>query len=254
MGDGTASDNFRLVSAQFDGFLHDKIYTNTNAALVLAGDTFEFWQSKPADVLRAYAALLRRLLALNTVFVIGNHDADVGAFLKTEFQDAFLDRVCASVEIERCGKVIQISHGHEFDHYNSGDAWTGHAAARFAALVEQTVGTRIMGRATEDVLEGGWNSCKASFSSLFQPRNGATLSDLRAGLLSWSNARPFQYLISGHTHQSGLVGNWYGNAGCWKDNGACFGRILSDQQIQAGMVPPFEIRRWPGCQLMENQL
>lgn len=191
--------------------------------LVVVGDLFELWQSNVSKVLTHRLDLLDRLAELQTVYVLGNHDADLRYFLGHEgwLTHPFFDRMCDSCRLRQYGKTFEFTHGHQADPYCADDA---PGFARITAIVtgiaEDRNGSPMLDKYTTveqkvlrpmDRLASVWNWLR---------RKPDRYTEIDRNLRDMRNA---DVLISGHTHRPGRLGEWHFNPGTWaeRDNSFC---------------------------------
>jgi UDP-2,3-diacylglucosamine pyrophosphatase LpxH len=82
IGDGGPRDNFAHGPGAplLDSFLD--FVDQQDGRLVICGDLFEFWQANLSKVLVRHEPLLARLARMDTIYVLGNHDADLLYFCR----------------------------------------------------------------------------------------------------------------------------------------------------------------------------
>ncbi len=114
--DGSRADDFgrvdgewphlRLSDADVDLLAKLDQWKAEGESVVLVGDIFDLWQADYESIMRAHEPVIRRLLAVTTVWVLGNHDAK-----------ARRHPPGAPITWQHCGVVdgIYIEHGHRHD-------------------------------------------------------------------------------------------------------------------------------------------
>ena len=109
MGDGGPRDNFAVGdrSRQLDLFL--EMVAARQAELVILGDLFDFWQMNLSRVVTLRLPLLDRLAALNALYVVGNHDADLAYFIGTGLlSHRFFQRMSGPLETNDRVPAVQV--------------------------------------------------------------------------------------------------------------------------------------------------
>lgn len=251
MGDRSPKDNFREYIGRFESFLDDVVDADHNGQLILAGDTFEFWQCQHGTITRAYLVLLKRLVAMKSIFIVGNHDIDLLGFVGLDINSPFIDLLTDQFHLARNGKNILICHGHEFDKFNDPARWLfiGRIAAIAAGRAEMAVGTKVGQEATEGMLLRGllWliNLCRPKTAGE-KLEKGKTIDDVQAKLEKHHTEHPNETVVAGHTHKAGWYGDWYVNAGSWQTDQAHYVKIDTDGTMT--------LRKWPGNELDETQI
>lgn len=256
IGDGGPRDNFAAdgKQQQFDLFL--RYVKQQNGQLIILGDLFEFWQANLAKTIRFRLNLLDHLAALNTIYVVGNHDADLADFIGTKILNhPFFDRMTGPLTVSIAGKTFRLMHGHELDPFNreSKPGW-GRILAILAGIIEDRKGSPLLsaGGLTEKSLlrlsrffMWFWNNsvfflekgaAQEPFGSVEQSLTPAQEPARVKGFISLfykeKCQQGYDVIISGHTHQVGRVGDWYVNSGCWIGLRNHFLRINPDATIE----------------------
>ena len=247
MGDGTEEDNFALYRGRFSDFVKQIVEPDTNGCLVMAGDVFEFWQSKLGDVIRANFDLVKQIVGLKPIYIVGNHDVDLQGLIGLQIDSPLVSCLTSEVVTNRGGKEIRICHGHEFDKFNNeAHMILGRIAAQVAGQVEMEVGPKIGSESTEAVLNqsvtGFLDFAKDLWSRHKTPaerkKDAEPIDDVREKLDEYHKLHPAQILVAGHTHEAGLYGGWYTNSGSWQDDKANYVCISPEGELT--------LRKWPG--------
>jgi UDP-2,3-diacylglucosamine pyrophosphatase LpxH len=216
-----------------------KYVENQEGELLILGDLFEFWQASLSKVVVNNRPLLDQLSQMNAVYILGNHDADLGAFIGSDLLiHPFFGGMRAKEERVIAGKKFRFMHGHEVDPFNSGDApgW-GRMLAIFAGIFEDKNGSPFLadGQPVEGALEGfgenllrlwNWlvNKLKKSVSGGDSPnpkneltpaQNPDRALEMLALYKDYRIKNDYDVIIAGHTHQPGRIGAWYFNSGSW---------------------------------------
>jgi UDP-2,3-diacylglucosamine pyrophosphatase LpxH len=79
--------------------------------VVVVGDLFDFWEATFEEIVQAHPTVLATLESLETVIVIGNHDAQ---FAGIDCLNG-MKVVTGAYTLEDAGTTIVFQHGHEFD-------------------------------------------------------------------------------------------------------------------------------------------
>ena len=121
----------------------DRRVRSTGAALVVAGDLFDFWYGLPERVPAPFVEVIDALESLpSVVYLEGNHDVRLGRALGP---DSRIDVVVGSRRMDVGSLTVHVEHG---DHVDSADV--GHMAfkrlmlSRPAAVVARALGERAL--------------------------------------------------------------------------------------------------------------
>ena len=256
IGDGGPRDNFALGGRrkQLFGFL-DHVAAK-NGELIIAGDLFEFWQSSFSKVIVSNLPLLDRLAELHPAYILGNHDADLNAFVDENLlAHPFFRTMCGPFTRSIAGRQFRFMHGHEVDPFNWGDTpgW-GRMLAIFAGIFEDRIGSPMLptGESVEEALSAfgenllrlwNWlaNKLKKSVTGGRSPspkheltpaQNPDRATDMLAKYAADRDAKGYDVAVVGHTHQPGRIGEWYFNTGSWSTTGNNFVRIEPDGEVR----------------------
>jgi UDP-2,3-diacylglucosamine pyrophosphatase LpxH len=270
LGDGGFRDNFaRGTTGNREQQLRALLdYVGTQRGeLVIIGDLFEFWQTSLGQVLLRHRLLLDRFSEMRAVYVVGNHDVDLEAFIGTDFLcHPFFGRMGRPFERVIDGKRFKFMHGHEVDPFNCGDApsW-GRIFSIIAGMFEDHHKSPLLpsGETVEAVLEEFaedmlrlWNSratklTKPEISApppnpqkeLTPAQNPDRVQEMYRRYREDREANGYDVAIVGHTHLPGRLGNWYYNSGTWTGQSNNFLRIspAGDVEVfdwtETGAVP-----------------
>jgi UDP-2,3-diacylglucosamine pyrophosphatase LpxH len=239
MGDGGVRDNFPLNNreAELDAFL--EFVAGQQGELIILGDLFEFWQMNMSRIVMTRMPILDRLAAMNATYVLGNHDADLDAFVGTNFlAHPLFQRMCGPFTTTIGGRQFRFMHGHEVDAGNRDD-WPekGRIYCILAGLFEDRNQSPVYpnGNYVEDDLErigegllGPWAAVASKIGrfmrlgglgiaaeQLTPAQNRGRTKQLLNAYRQDKEASGYDVLIAGHTHQPGRIGNWYFNSGTW---------------------------------------
>jgi UDP-2,3-diacylglucosamine pyrophosphatase LpxH len=255
MGDGGKRDNFsqkRNRERDWDSFLGH--VEGRQARLVIVGDLFEFWQCNLSKVIVKREALLDRLLRLDAVYVLGNHDNDLISFVgHAGMAHPFFGKINDGFTAKLGGKTFRFLHGHETDPWNSSpDPSKGRMAAIFAGMAEDEFGGAYLanGKPVEGGLEEGANLAQGLLAKILDWIKGlfGVRPSAAEGLTPAQHPTRYQdqlqqmaelhgqagdhILIVGHTHRPGHMGNWYWNSGSWAEDDNDFLEIRQDGTIK----------------------
>jgi len=207
--DFTPSDDARMISECET--IKDLCDDSPEAEAALAGDWAELWKGSPADaVLRAHLAMFRAIgkIAAFVVWVLGNHDAEVGA---TDLKRRNIRMVVKKLHIHRTSKGSQwlVMHGHEGDPNRSIWRAVGKGACKALGWLGRHVSARLEDKAH------AWASSLSS---------GSEGDPLRYARYCVGEARRLgcQGVIFGHTHRAGdgeIDGIRWIDCGTWKRDG-----------------------------------
>jgi UDP-2,3-diacylglucosamine pyrophosphatase LpxH len=252
MGDGGPRDNFAVRDRETQFGLFLDFVADQQGELIINGDLFEFWQASLSRVLLRRKALLDRLAEMQPVYVVGNHDADLAAFiLDTSIDSSFLvhpllRRLSGPFDRVIHGRRFHFMHGHEADPFNRGDApsW-GRIFAIFAGILEDANGGPILstGQTVEEEVEKLAADFASTFSGIMEQlwdwrvsrlgrgpgglplphpqgeltpaQNPVRAEEMLEAYQRHKDANGYAVAIVGHTHRPGRRGNWYFNSGSW---------------------------------------
>jgi UDP-2,3-diacylglucosamine pyrophosphatase LpxH len=239
LGDGGVRDNFPVNDRQHQLDLFLDYVAGRQAELVVLGDLFEFWQMNLSRIVMTRMPLLDRLAAMNATYVLGNHDADLDAFIGGDFlSHPLFRRMCGPFFRDIGGRRFKFMHGHEVDPGNEDD-WPekGRIFCIVAGLFEDRNGSPVYpnGDFVEDDLErigegllGPWAALVSRVGRFLHLGGLGMKSDKLTPAQNPDRARQlldayrqdketggYDVLIAGHTHQPGRIGNWYFNSGTW---------------------------------------
>jgi UDP-2,3-diacylglucosamine pyrophosphatase LpxH len=238
MGDGGPRDNFAVGQrkTEFLGFLD--YVKQKDSKLMILGDLFEFWQSPLGKVIMSNSNLLDKMADLEGTYVIGNHDADISAFIgENMLAHPFFKKMFKPFIQDIGGKKFKFQHGHEVDPFNSAEepSW-GRMLAIFAGIFEEKNGSPMLpsGETVEESLEKFgetllqfWNWAVGKLKSsvrgnaqIPKPKDELTPAQNPSrisGLLEEyrKNHKKNEILVAGHTHLAGQFEDWYFNSGSW---------------------------------------
>ena len=258
MGDGGPRDNFSVGNreSEFAQFLN--YVTAEGGELLILGDLFEFWQVGLGRAIVNRRKLLDRLADMGAVYVLGNHDVDLRAFVGTAsdfISHPFFKNMCDKFDRAINGSTFRFMHGHEVDPFNKGDSpgW-GRILTIFAGIFEDKNGSPILagGETVEGALESfgenmlrlwNWlvNKLKKSVSGGDSPSPKNELTPAQNPdraeemlLAYWQDrkANGYDVAVVGHTHVPGRIGDWYFNSGSWVGATNDFLRIASDGKVR----------------------
>lgn len=215
LGDGGPRDNFTQKKMdQFRAFLD--YVEGRGGRLIILGDLFEFWQANISKVIMRHLPLLDRLLQLDTIYVLGNHDADLLHFCgQSILNHAFFSRMVPEHEETVSGRRIKFVHGHQADPYCASDTpGKGRISAIYSGIWEDRNGSPWVNkyRTVEEATVGRVERLLSVFYRLLG--HPGRLAAMNINLESLYPG--FDAIISGHTHRAGLIGRLY-NTGTWAE-------------------------------------
>lgn len=255
LGDGGARDNFAFDKKEdkFNSFLD--YVEHHNGQLIILGDMFDFWQGHVADVIVRYMHLLDRLSKITSLYVIGNHDWDLHAFIGTGMlKHPFFKVMQGPAVIEISHKTFKFMHGHEVEPFDD-DRRPGWARiiAILGGILEDRKGSPILsagGKIERMLISLGrtfmwiWNF---SVNRLERPLYASSGHNLESELtpsqspskvpemlkLFENNRRKEGYdiVVAGHTHKASHSDSWYYNSGCWVGLRSNFLKITHDGKV-----------------------
>jgi UDP-2,3-diacylglucosamine pyrophosphatase LpxH len=239
MGDGGPRDNFAFDNKgqQFSLFLD--FVEKQRAEMVVLGDLFEFWQANISRTLIERMAFLDRLNRMKATYVVGNHDADLEAFINTKLLNhPFFDRMSGPFTRRIGDKQFKFMHGHELDPFNrDGRPSWGRILSILGGIIEDRKGSPLLsagGLTEKSLLRIGrgfmwiWNmslnrfekgparQTAVSFEDMLTPaQNPEKVKGIWALYQKDRLVEGYDILVAGHTHKAGSKGGWYYNSGCW---------------------------------------
>jgi UDP-2,3-diacylglucosamine pyrophosphatase LpxH len=258
MGDRGPRDNFGYTGSnkpqQFSQFLD--FVAKQKSELIILGDLFEFWQSPLGKVIMSNIDLLDKIADLDVTFVVGNHDADISAFIgKDMLAHPFFKKMSRQFVRNIGGKEFKFQHGHEVDPFNADEepSW-GRMLAIFAGIFEEKNGSPLLpsGETVEESLEkfgeallSFWNWAVEKLKSnirrnapapkpkdeLTPKQNPSRISGLLEKHRENRKNEKYDFEIMGHTHQAGQFEDWYFNSGSWADENNEFLTISPEGKI-----------------------
>jgi len=220
LGDGTATDNFYENLTNFNNFL--EFVEKDNGILVLAGDTFEMWQACLGDIIKTYGPLIDKILSLDPILIIGNHDYHLLGFrdiLKIPLENYLTDEVLVKIN----GKEIKIVHGHEFDIFNAP------GKSQFIGQIFSLIMSNLEIQYPESEIES-WTQRNVEpivrnimiqgmkiYQYLFGRSQSQVNGYLKESLDYYRSNNLNTFVIAGHSHRPGWYKDWYVNCGTWQD-------------------------------------
>lgn len=239
LGDGGPRDNFAYGSHEKDLLAFLNMVEDNHGALVICGDLFELWQSNVSKVLTKRVYLLDRLARMGTIYVLGNHDADLRYFMEgshnggIQLTHQFFQRMCDSFTLRRAGRVFYFTHGHLADQYCSSETpGIGRITAIYSGLAEDKHGSPMLDkyRTVEDKVVGRLER----FVSLWNRLRGKPdrFTEINRKLKGWAD-HDRSIIICGHTHFPGHIGEWHYNTGTWAERTNSF--VLVNDAGTAGV-------------------
>jgi len=241
LGDGGPRDNFAYMSNghredEFIAFLN--FVEEQNGRLIIAGDLFELWQSNVSRVLTLRERLLDRLAAMEAIYILGNHDADLLYFCTRVNSNCWLSHPffgTMRTEHTECinDRSFHFIHGHEVDHYCAGDnPGLGRIAAIYSGLREDRNGSPLLNKyKTVEAKSIGRFERLSNFIRWLCGKPNRTRT-MNQGLRDYIRKDEYDVLVSGHTHRAGQF--WSKkegslpiyNAGTWAE-GTCSFVVIS---------------------------
>jgi len=248
LGDKSPADNFFPIESRFKQFL-DMVEQDKNHLLILNGDIFEIWQCRMGDIVIQYNDLLSRLVNMNTVFIVGNHDIDLIGMENVPGGCWFFDKFKTFCVIEKEGKKkITIKHGHQLDMYNN--PGTSLVTPRVMSLLMSALeklypDSRIEGFTKKYIEPMARNTMKFIlhiYETVFFKDHKNDASTHLDSLDKYRKEYPEGILVSGHTHRAGWYENWYVNSGTWEDGeNSYYIKITDDNNIVLFSFPENKI-------------
>ncbi len=257
VGDGGFRDSFSHPGSprpeQFLAFL-DWVGT-LDAELIILGDLFEFWQANLSRVLThpLSVEIAAKLDALEAVYILGNHDADLVGFVGTDFLCPPLFRRMSGPVFRIMGeKRFLFMHGHEVDPLNAPErpGWA-RMMSIFVGICEDKFGRPMQprrplvkafarlgrwflraGAGTYGRIKnrhGGPRLGEGELTPSQDPQQARHMLRVYRALHEHPDApdewHTFDCLVTGHTHSPGRMNGWYYNSGSWSTTDNNFLRI-----------------------------
>lgn len=258
IGDGSRGDNLVLRGREE---LLWRFLDHVEAAggrLVICGDLLELWRFRLEGILARHWKLLERLGDMGAIFVLGNHDAQLGeAGLDGELVSAFggfFSRRREKLRMRVGERVFQFMHGHEVDPFiPERPTGFGKILGTFTGWLEfGEAGCIVSNDAVSDcLLEAGENLLSVWYWAGRKMRramrdacsliDNEELAKLRRPLRTRRmlsryyedmQHKLYDVAIVGHTHRAGRFGGWYFNSGSWTGASNNFLQINPDGGIE----------------------
>ena len=220
LGDGGPRDNFAHMSngfreIEFMAFLD--FVEKQHGRLIIVGDLFELWQSNISLVLTLRERLLDRLAAMEAIYVLGNHDADLLYFCSEHQCSTWLRhpffKTMRTEHTERINdRSFHFIHGHEVDYYCADDnPGLGRITAIYSGLREDRNGSPLLNKykTVEARSIGRFERLSNFVRWLCGKPNRMRIMNL--GLCDYirefgvANSGKYDVLVSGHTHRAGQL-------------------------------------------------
>lgn len=260
MGDGSPSDNFKKHRKKFETFL-DMVEDTPNSIIVLNGDIFELWQSQLGDVIKEYFDIIKRLIELQSIFIVGNHDMDFMGLLDLPLDIDILKYITKDISFIRKGQKIEIKHGYEFDTFNDPQKSIviGKILGLLVGLAEKAVGEKNHQIDVESKIrsvEPFFRRLASFFSKIYhffygmtageRAAKGKSINGMYENIVEYGLEHPNDIVISGHTHIAGWIEDWYVNCGAWWMDNASYVKIDLDGYV--------DLRSWPENEFINKKL
>lgn len=255
LGDGGMRDNFEAGSKtrHLHAFL-DHVGSEGGRLFIL-GDLFELWQMNISRLFLKRLPVLDHFARLPLVYVPGNHDIDLAAFVGTDFlRHPFFGQMRPPFTEVLGGRRFHFLHGHEVDPFNSGDQpGFGRMLSIFAGIFEDRNGSPLLedGKPVAAVLEQFGDSMlmlwTCAMSAIQRSVSGKDVSPGDALTPAQDPGRLLEHVrqvradlerdgndvaVLGHTHRPGRISNWYFNSGSWTGPSNPFLRISPDGHVR----------------------
>ena len=225
-------DNFAVEGreARFYKFL-DYVEAESGQLYVL-GDLFDFWQANMSRAVTAYLDLLTRLNKMRAVYVAGNHDCALSAFIGQPALmpgHPFFLREVRGFEQTIGGRRFAFLHGHESDPYcrdlNPG---MGEITAIISGLLEDRNRGPFTANhhAVEDEFVGTLEAALTLWRHLTLQHG--RMDEMLDGVEAYRKEAGADVVVYGHTHEPGHIGDYHFNSGSWARTNDTFVRIEED--------------------------
>lgn len=237
IGDGGPRDNFAYGTHEQEllTFL-DRVEAD-RGRLVICGDLFELWQANVSKVITKRVWLIDRLAAMETVYVLGNHDADLRYFMPGErdwLNHPFFCRMTDSFSQVIGGRRFHFTHGHIADPYCAGDTpGLGRITAIYSGLAEDEHGGPMLDkyRTVEAKVIGPLERLVSLWGRLRGRPDRFTEINRTLHRLLVEPTDGYDVVVCGHTHSPGRIGDWHYNCGTWAERTNSFVRIENDGTV-----------------------
>ena len=225
-------DNFAVEGreARFYKFL-DYVDAERGQLYVL-GDLFDFWQANLSRAVVAYLDLLTRLDKMQAVYVVGNHDCALSAFIGQPALmpgHPFFLREVRAFEQTIGGRRFAFFHGHESDPYcRDANPGSGEITAIISGLLEDRNRGPFTANhhAVEDQFIGTLEGALTLWRHLTLQHG--RMDEMLDGVEAYRKEAGADVVIYGHTHEAGHIGDYHFNTGSWARTNDTFVRIDDD--------------------------
>jgi len=109
--------------------------------LFFLGDTFELWQFKERTIVNKNRLLLQQIKLSKPLFILGNHDAKIGKWIRDIFGRHSIIR--GALRLITDHYIYLLYHGHQHDLWTSRWGAIGYAVSRCAGLLERIISRDI---------------------------------------------------------------------------------------------------------------
>jgi UDP-2,3-diacylglucosamine pyrophosphatase LpxH len=268
LADGGPRDDFARHQDRGNEFYRFLDYVvGQGGELVINGDLFEFWQVGLSQVLMSRQALLERLYAMKPIYVVGNHDVDLAAFIldtgidTTFLAHPFFKRMRRSLDREINDKKFHFMHGHEVDLFNHGDVpglgriytiFDGMSEDLSVLLSDEKAQEKFEKFVNEEEVPGKFSKARQKMRQWLEERpnrvSDPTSTDPKLQLTPAQNPEfakclipkykkhkednKYDVAIVGHTHQPGHRDKWYFNSGSWATDTNSFLQIDASGKVE----------------------
>jgi UDP-2,3-diacylglucosamine pyrophosphatase LpxH len=217
-------DNFNVKGREIRFYDFLKWVEQQQAKLYILGDLFDWWQVNFSSSINQYHGLLDKLDAMQSTYVLGNHDNTLMNFVYIdnniiEMPHPFFKRMSKPFVQTIGGRKFAFLHGHEFDPYcNKNNPGIGEIATIIAGMLEDLSNGPFIGNlSVEDELKSiGSNS---------------RLCDNIQAIEKYRQNNNIDVVIYGHTHTPGNIGNYHYNSGTWARQIDTFTKIDDEGQV-----------------------
>lgn len=254
IGDGSKRDNLRVEGreTQLHAFLD--YVERCDGELVVAGDLFEFWRYRVDKVLANRKELLDRLDAMNSIYILGNHDLHLRDYMGLENPPhIYLKRMRTSFMRTIGSKRVKFMHGHEVDPFIParpgslsrvfGTFWGMIEYNHEACTIHRDLVSDLLFELGENFLKyvnvfsRRMNKAVKEYYSLSNDKFAWLKRSLRVRkMLSRyhddKNNNLYDIAVVGHTHKACRFNNWYFNSGSWTGRTNNFMVIDTDAKIE----------------------
>ncbi|OXU14477.1 metallophosphoesterase [Sedimentisphaera salicampi] len=267
IGSGKSRDNFSCPDkmAEFHRFLNE--VDKEDGQIIILGDFMDLWRFSFKSILKKHDELISRLGEMDCYLIPGNHDLSLNnpEFHRSKYP--LFDNITYPFSMKIGERDIAFWHGHEMDMLNkyirpSFGKTLGHSVLPVEHFARgQIFNSDVIVEGffrVESFLLAIWNTVVDTFIDAetgLEKISPDLIFSLLARKHNAKRIRKFEHqssqqgktVISAHTHQAGMFGNWYFNSGSWTTSKSDFLKIWPTGNI--------DVLKWnSGSQAVNNRI